>query len=165
MLPGIITSIHLWGINMKGLLSRMLISPIISDSVLAMWVNTTLNCVCIFHFISGKWISRGACYLCNQASFLLLPSSFAVNAKIARDINKQKPKRNPCCSKWPQYIDFDEYSLLLLMLARSSVSSLAFDDWVWSCSFGRLIPWNLACYDASIFFSCKQNIMLCLIQS
>ena len=70
-----------------------------------------------------------ACYLCNQASFLSLPSSFAVNnAKIARDINKLKPKRNPCCNKWPQYIDFDEYSLLLPMLAWSSVSSLAFDD-------------------------------------
>lgn len=156
MLPGIVTSIHLWGINMKGLLSWMLISPIISSSVLTMWVNTTLNYVCIFHFISGKWISHRACYLCNQASFLSLPSSFAVNnAKIARDINKLKPKRNPCCNKWPQYIDFDEYSLLLPMLAWSSVSSLAFDDWVWSCSFGRLVSWNLACYDSNIFFSCK----------
>ena len=84
--------------------------------------------------MTGKKISflidRGATYpvLISHAGPLSSKSCTVNNAKTARDINKLKPKRNPCCNKWPQYIDFDEYSLLLPMLAWSSVSSLAFDD-------------------------------------
>lgn len=101
--------------------------PIISGSVLAVWVTTTSHHVSIFHFTSDKWIPRRACHPCDQAfSLSLLLSSSARNARIARDTNKRETEKYARHWKERKYIDFDDYSVLLPSLAWSLVCSLAF---------------------------------------